>query len=265
VLVLLHGLASNHTRWSEFIEHTSLVGHLDILAPDLRGHGASLVRQNITMETWAHDLAEILKKEGYKRVVLVGHSLGAHVALFFARLYPDMVRGLILIDPLSDEGFTWPMKMFRWLRYIGLFFVLCIRLLNRLGIHRHHLPERDLQVLDEEVRELIRVGKKEEMIRYYSSPWPDLIHNPTANYLQYILEVLRPLPRITNIEVSTLLLLSSGSKFNLAADHHTLTDHFSHCTVKTIRANHWLLTEKPVEARQAIEHWYQHEFGHHSE
>ncbi len=40
-LVLLHGLASNLTRWSEFVEHSALRGWHDLIRIDLRGHGVS--------------------------------------------------------------------------------------------------------------------------------------------------------------------------------------------------------------------------------
>jgi pimeloyl-ACP methyl ester carboxylesterase len=41
VLVLLHGLASNLSRWSEFVEHSALRGQHALIRLDLRGHGGS--------------------------------------------------------------------------------------------------------------------------------------------------------------------------------------------------------------------------------
>ncbi|WP_235375504.1 hypothetical protein [Pseudomonas aeruginosa] len=40
-LVLLHGLASNMSRWSEFVERSALRGHHALIRLDLRGHGGS--------------------------------------------------------------------------------------------------------------------------------------------------------------------------------------------------------------------------------
>ena len=45
VVLLVHGLGSNHTRWSEFVERTSLTESWDVLQPDLRGNGESLTRK----------------------------------------------------------------------------------------------------------------------------------------------------------------------------------------------------------------------------
>src|SRR2546430_1938168 len=60
LLILLHGLASNATRWSEFVATTSLRENWDILRPDLRGQGASVHRGRMGMDIWCDDLAAIV-------------------------------------------------------------------------------------------------------------------------------------------------------------------------------------------------------------
>jgi pimeloyl-ACP methyl ester carboxylesterase len=51
-LVLLHGVASNSTRWSEFREGTRLKGW-EILTPDLRGNAsAAAPRTSLGTEIW---------------------------------------------------------------------------------------------------------------------------------------------------------------------------------------------------------------------
>ena len=55
-VVLLHGMASNLTRWSEFVEHTTLTQRHDGTRVDLRGHGDSPTRAAIGLERWADDL-----------------------------------------------------------------------------------------------------------------------------------------------------------------------------------------------------------------
>jgi pimeloyl-ACP methyl ester carboxylesterase len=49
-LVLIHGLASNHTRWSEFVNTTRLRESWDLLRPDLRGFGGSVARTPVGLE-----------------------------------------------------------------------------------------------------------------------------------------------------------------------------------------------------------------------
>ncbi len=97
-IILIHGLASNLTRWSEFVAATGLTGSWDLLRLDLRGHGGSLQRGRIGMNEWCADLAAILRAESVPQAVLVGHCLGANVALWFAHHHPEVTQGLALLS-----------------------------------------------------------------------------------------------------------------------------------------------------------------------
>ena len=259
-VVLLHGLGSNYTRWLEFIEKSALSHHYDIFVPDLRGHGDSVTSGIISMEKWTQDLAQILRQENYHDAVIIGHSLGAHLAHFFAHRYPKYVRGLVLIDPLSHQDFTPSIRLLWRLRALAYLLLFILLILNRLGIKRRSLPRRNLRLLDTQARQLIAQGRYAEMIKLYSSVWTDLKYNPTANYLQYTLQVLRPLPQIKNNPVPVLLLLSSGSSYNTGKAHNGFGEQFSRCTQKVVHCNHWLLTEKPDEACQFIVQWFDQVF-----
>lgn len=256
VLVLLHGMASNHTRWSEFLEHTNLKEGWDILRPDLRGHGASFTRSPVGAKRWCADLLALLDHEGYRRAVFVGHSLGAQVAVQFAARHPDRTHGMVLIDPVFHGTLRGSALWIR--RFTPLLHVLIgvVRLLNLLGLHRRHVPNRDLRALDEQTRaKLLNIGKQEEMVKLYSSPWLDLRFFPTANYLQEFIEVTRPVPSLRHIPVPTLVLLSQGVTFTDPAETRRRIAGLPHVETGDVPAYHWPLTEKPREVREAIERW----------
>jgi len=261
LILLLHGMGSNHTRWLEFTSQTTLTQHWNIIAPDLGGHGRSMTRGSHTMAYWVDDLVAILNAEGYPHAIIAGHSLGAHVALFFAQQHPKMTRGLILVDPLSHNSLSPALKWFRRLRVIGYSMIYLIRLLNRLGLKRRQIPYRSLADLDNTARQLIKQGKTKKMVALYSSIWTDLTFNATCNYLQFIYQVLRPLPELASNHPPTLLLLSKGSVFSDNNQPHKLLQQLQNHTVNLIECNHWLLTEKPVAARETIESWINKEFG----
>ena len=46
----------------------------------------------------ARELKELMDKLGIEKADIVGHSYGADVALYFAFLYPERVRGVVLIE-----------------------------------------------------------------------------------------------------------------------------------------------------------------------
>lgn len=261
VLVLIHGMASNLTRWSEFVEFTRLKESWDILWLDLRGHGESFTRTEIGTPIWREDLVSILDAEGYEQAVIAGHSLGAQLALHFTSRYRARVRGLILIDPAFRNSLRGTMRWVRWVKPLVWFLIALVRLVNAFGLRRRHIPNRDLRRLDEQTRaNFLDVGKQQEMIDRYSSPWRDLKYFPTAHYLQEIMEMLRPLPPLKDIDVPVLVVLSGGLTYTMAEQMQRNIARFPRAETTTIDAFHWPLTEKPKEIRDAIERWVHKNF-----
>ncbi len=72
---------------------------------DARGHGESdpaPAGEAYTYETLASDMAAVAAEVGEgDRVVLAGHSMGAHTATALALAEPDRVAGLVAIGPAS--------------------------------------------------------------------------------------------------------------------------------------------------------------------
>ncbi|HWD03629.1 MAG TPA: alpha/beta hydrolase [Amycolatopsis sp.] len=95
--VLVHGWARSHTDWEPVLD-----GLRDIapaVAVDLRGHGASRPGAGMRLPQVTADVRAVIERLGLTRVVLVGHSAGAEVAAFLARQEPELVAGLVVIDP----------------------------------------------------------------------------------------------------------------------------------------------------------------------
>jgi pimeloyl-ACP methyl ester carboxylesterase len=102
-ILLLHGLGVAGVVWQAFARR--LLPHLAAVAPDLRGHGQSdAPPTGYTPLDYATDLAELLDAESAPTLPVVGHSLGALVALELAQLRPRRVSWLVLLDPPLDRG-----------------------------------------------------------------------------------------------------------------------------------------------------------------
>lgn len=96
-MVLLHGFPLDHHLWDEVIP--LLEDQFDLILPDLRGFGgSSTVDSFYSMEDYASDVAALLDHLDIQKAAIVGHSMGGYVALAFARLYPERVRGLGLVS-----------------------------------------------------------------------------------------------------------------------------------------------------------------------
>lgn len=96
-LVLLHGFPLDHHLWDEVVP--LLEDTFDVIAPDLRGFGNStMIDVPHRMDDYASDIAGLLDHLNISKAAIVGHSMGGYVALAFARLYPERVRGLGLVS-----------------------------------------------------------------------------------------------------------------------------------------------------------------------
>jgi pimeloyl-ACP methyl ester carboxylesterase len=255
-IVLLHGLASNLTRWSEFVATTRLVERWDVIRVDLRGHGGSTTRRAIGLDCWCDDLAAIGEAEGHTRLVLVGHSLGAQVAMHAAATRPAIVRAIALIDPVFCDALHGHWARVARLRPLFAAAAKGVRTLNALGLHRGRLPPLDLRALDEEARRALASPAAEaEFVRRYSSTWADLRHVPLAVYLQDLVELFRDAPPPATISCPVLALLSRGGTFADPAETAEIARGFRQVQEVEIDCQHWPLTERPDEVRGAIEHW----------
>jgi 3-oxoadipate enol-lactonase len=101
-IVLLHSLALDRSMWEGLIEH--LPQDRAVVAPDLRGHGASPSGGSFTIEDMADDVAATVAGLGYDRVTVVGLSMGGCVAQALAVRHPHVVEGLGLIDTTAWYG-----------------------------------------------------------------------------------------------------------------------------------------------------------------
>ncbi len=97
-LLLVHGFPLDHSMWRGQID--GLSGSRRVIAPDLRGFGASQVTPGIvTMEQLADDLAELLSAlDIAEPVTLCGLSMGGYVAWQFWQRHRERLDRLILCD-----------------------------------------------------------------------------------------------------------------------------------------------------------------------
>ncbi len=95
-VLLIHGVTASHLSWPGVAER---LPSAQVIAPDLRGRGRSNeLSGQAGLAAHARDLVAVLDALGVDRAVVVGHSMGAFVALVLGELYPDRVSRLVLVD-----------------------------------------------------------------------------------------------------------------------------------------------------------------------
>jgi pimeloyl-ACP methyl ester carboxylesterase len=99
-VVLLHGFLENKGMWNAFVPE--LTKKHRVVTVDLLGHGETECLGYVhVMEDQADMLYAQLLSLKVRKSILVGHSMGGYVALAFAELYPDHVKGLLLLNSTS--------------------------------------------------------------------------------------------------------------------------------------------------------------------
>lgn len=82
---------------------TPLADRLSVAACDQRGHGFSTLPTAKPPTAWTiyrDDLVRILERLDKGPAILAGHSMGGTVSLMAAALRPELVRGLVLVEPV---------------------------------------------------------------------------------------------------------------------------------------------------------------------
>ncbi|MGI9822256.1 alpha/beta fold hydrolase [Agromyces sp. Marseille-Q5079] len=98
VYVLVHGLGMGHEYWGDLVDQLARTGR--VLALDLPGFGDSPKPRTVpSIAESAELLVAMLRSEGLRRPVLVGHSSGAQVVAEAAARHPDLVDRVVLIAP----------------------------------------------------------------------------------------------------------------------------------------------------------------------
>lgn len=99
VVLAVHGVTASHMAWRTVAR--KLDGRADtcLLAPDLRGRGRSAtLPAPYGMAAHVDDLTAVLDHAGVARAVVVGHSMGAHVAARLSAERPERAAALVLLD-----------------------------------------------------------------------------------------------------------------------------------------------------------------------
>ncbi len=94
-LILLHGNGGNSSSFFYVVHHFSAFRR--VITVDTRGHGRTPKGDKpFTLKQFAVDLREFMTELEIPKAVLIGYSDGGNIAMIFARMFPEMVEGMVL-------------------------------------------------------------------------------------------------------------------------------------------------------------------------
>ncbi|MGZ4293024.1 MAG: alpha/beta fold hydrolase [Solirubrobacteraceae bacterium] len=108
-VVLLHGWPGDHEDWRELVPRLTADTRVTIVAPDLRGFGASDKHSAAGDDTYAaagqaQSVLGLMHELGLRPAVVAGYDIGSRIAQQMARVAPDAVRALVIAPPLPGAG-----------------------------------------------------------------------------------------------------------------------------------------------------------------
>jgi lipase len=103
-VLAVHGLTGHGQRWQTLADEH--LPDVPVAAPDLIGHGRSSWSAPWTIDANVDAFGTLLADTG-EPVVVVGHSFGCAVALQLTAARPELVAGLVLLDPAVGLDGAW--------------------------------------------------------------------------------------------------------------------------------------------------------------
>ena len=119
VYLLVHGIGMGRAVFADLARH---LGDGEVIALDLPGYGeAPEPARVLTIERMADLVAAYLRERVGVPAVVVGHSMGAQIALEVAVRHPGVVDRIVLVGPTVDPSArTAPRQLWRLLRDIAV-------------------------------------------------------------------------------------------------------------------------------------------------
>lgn len=99
-ILLVHGFAGGNYDYGELTTDLELYRDFDVYTFTLPGHNKSIIK-DVTRKDWlkaADNHIQKLINNGYKKIYLIGHSMGGVIAAYLASKYPE-IKKLVLASP----------------------------------------------------------------------------------------------------------------------------------------------------------------------
>ncbi len=108
-IIILHGLMGGLSNFEDLIDFFSKNGY-KVVIPKLPLYTLPLLKTNV--KSFAKYLFDFIIYKGFDSVILLGNSLGGHIALYHTKLYPKKIKALVitgssgLYESAMGSGYT---------------------------------------------------------------------------------------------------------------------------------------------------------------
>lgn len=159
-IILLHGVFQDMDVFDPLIKKLSK--NYQVISIDLRGHGLSDTPHDSRVDDYISDIQQLLNALFINSAYVIGLELGATIATGLTYKNPDLINGMVLINPTDDHS-TFPdnriydrhadeirtMSDEDKEKYLLRFRYKNIKQAKKFV--KSHIPSNDLQTMEEEI------------------------------------------------------------------------------------------------------------------
>ena len=232
-LIILHGLFGQSDNWNTLAKQFGEQGY-SVFTLDLRNHGLSPHSEEWNYSEMANDLYEFIATHNLEHPILLGHSMGGKVVLFFENKFPGLASKLIIADIAPRAYEPHHNEVLSALRAVD-FSLIKTRKEAETKMTEH----------------LADFGTSQFLLK--NIYWRDTENNimDWRFNLKVILEKYNNIGvAVPEFKSETKCLVIAGEKSNYISekDKTDFSNRFKNCSFETIvGAGHWVHAEKPKE------------------
>lgn len=233
-IIMIHGLLADHTSYDGASFY--LREKFQILRYDCIGHGKSAGPSDVYhLEEHVEDLDALIKKNQLGKVIFIGMSNGARIALEYTRLNPENVLGVVACDTFDIPTPMLKAKLGSWISATAT------------GGMELRFDIATPWIWGESA-----FNEKSEHILSYKKK-PSIINEKAANFL--IMGAMETVIDISEIECPILFLVGKEDLLTPPFIHEAMNNKAKRSTLKVVEGGHACLIERPAIVDKTIIPW----------
>jgi len=230
-LLILHGVFGSGENW--FTVAKKFSEHFRVFLIDQRNHGRSPHSDDFSYDDLVEDLRNFADEHHISRFFLLGHSMGGKVAMRFARKYPQMLRGLVVVDIAPRNYEPHHQSIMAGFKAVDLEkFTSRTQADEAMALH---IPEAD-----------VRQFLLKNLYRTEEGKFAWRINLPVLE--KAVLQIGTEPAESSPVNIPALFVKGNLSRYIRPEDEKLIQSKFSGARIEGIEgAGHWVQAEKPEE------------------
>ncbi len=236
-VIILHGLFGTLDNWQTLAR--KLGEQFTVYLVDQRNHGRSPHDPEHTYTALAEDLHHFMESHWMFKAHIIGHSMGGKTAMTFAKLYPDMVDKLVVVDIAPKAYAGGHEEIFRALQSVDL---------PNISARSDADEQLQQRIPEKSIRQFLLKNLSRDKDGGYR--WKMNLAALWDHYKDVLQMPLAGHP----FEGDTLFIRGEKSNYILDEDQPLLANEFPGSQLKTIPgAGHWVHAEAPGQLLGLLE------------